>query len=388
MDVSVVIPLYNGARWIEDTLRSVRAQTHRPREVVVVDDGSDDESQAIVRAAFPEVKVLRSPGAGGKGAGRARNLGLQHTSAPLVAFLDQDDLWHPDHLRILTRLLHGNDHPAAVAGLDRFRGASTPSYDVRPRTVRAFTPWDRYPLNSIHSPSCVVVRRSALERIGGWPSQFLISDVHAWFKLTATDPMLRTRTVSVGKREHDDSCLQMLRTEKALFYLREHLRVCEDALAFRTTVQPEKEDVFQDRLDTFKIIGRAVEGILEGDTRLLTDAARFLERESRTEQDMVKALWEFVFWLPSSQISATVPSKQRLILERVIRGWPHPCRRARGSLSRVLTQAISYRAFLSYALRKPFQAMTSPLFRACMRIQWDKTSARATRYARAPNDSA
>lgn len=376
MNVSVVIPLYNGERWIADTIRSVQGQTHRPREVVVVDDGSEDESRSIVRTAFPEVRLLRNPGTGGKGAGQARNAGLQHTSAPLVAFLDQDDVWHPDHLRILTRLLRDNDYPAAVAGLDHFQAPSEPNYNLQPSGVHVFTPWDRYPLNGIHAPSCVVVRRSALEQIGGWPSRFALSDVHAWFKLTVRAPMLRTPKVSVGKRDHKGSCLQRLRTEKTLFLIREHIRVCEDARAFREEVTSEQEDVFRHRLDTLKAIGGALEGVLRNDMQRLENAAYSLERADHTEHDMVEALWAFVFWMPSSPIPAADTAKQRLMLERLIQGWPNQRRRAHNALSRALAQTISYKAFLSCALRKPFQAVTSLLFLECMKALLIRASAR------------
>lgn len=378
MNVSVIIPLYNGERWIEDTIRSVLAQTHSPKEIVVVDDGSTDDSLALVRSSFPEVKVLRNPGEGGKGAGGPRRFGLQHTSAPLVAFLDQDDLWYPDHLRILTRLLRDNNYSAAVAGLDHFQDPSEPRYNLQPSGARPFSPWDRYPLNSIHSPSGVLVRRSALEEIGGWPSQFVISDIHAWFKLTAIAPMLRTSKITVGKREHGDSGLQTLRTEKALFYIRERIRVCEDALAFRKEVTSEREETFQNRLDTFKAISGVLEGAVRGDMQLLKASARFLERESRTGEGMTKALWEFVFWMLEYQIAAADSREQRLILERIIRGWPTRGRsrrnRARSALSQTLKGQMSYKAFLSCALHHPLWSLSSPLFLKSMKVQLRKTS--------------
>lgn len=372
MEVSVVIPLYNGEPWIEATLRSVLAQTHRPCEIVVVDDGSTDTSPALVRDTFPQVELLHRPGEGGRGAGPARRFGLQHTSAPLVAFLDQDDLWHPEHLRVLTGLLREHErYPAAVAGLDHFQAPSSPRYDVQPDDVWPFTPWDRYPLNSIHSPSCVLVRRRALERIGGWPERFAISDIHAWFKLTAATPMLRTRKITAGKRNHGGNHLQTLRTEKALFYLRERIRVCEDALAFRKEVTSEPADVFQERLNAFKAIGGVLEGALRGEMQLLADAARFLERKGRIEPKIGEPLWDFVFWMLRPQISAATPSQQRLILERIICGWPNRWseNQVRSMLARRLAQTISPYGFLSCALRRPLQMLTSLLFLQCVKTQ-------------------
>lgn len=389
MDVSVVIPLYNGAQWIEDTINSVLKQTHRPREIVVVDDGSEDNSQDIVRSKFPEVTLLQSPREGGNGAGPARSFGLRHTSAPLVAFLDQDDLWHPSHLRILTRLLRDNSSPAAIAGVDHFRGSSAPSYDLQPEDVEIFSPWEHFPLNKIHSPSSVVVRRSELERIGGWPSPFTISDVNAWYKLTTEAPMLRSSKESVGKRVHSGSYFQTLRTEKACSFLQDYVRACEDALDFRKTVKSEEEG-FRDRLDAFKVIGEALEGVARDDTEPLRDTAQFLERECQVEQAMVKALWFFwlrLFSIPKSQIPTVDVSTQRLLLGGIINGWPNQCSRARKTLARALTQTMSYEALFSYGMHSPVSAVTSLLFFECMKMQMEMASKQVAEHVRARIDS-
>jgi glycosyltransferase involved in cell wall biosynthesis len=98
--ISAVIPLYNGAPFIEQALRSVFAQTLPASEVIVVDDGSTDEGPAIVERLALEypLRLLRKEN-GGQSA--ARNLGIAHASGDLIALLDQDDVWYPDHLRRL-----------------------------------------------------------------------------------------------------------------------------------------------------------------------------------------------------------------------------------------------------------------------------------------------
>lgn len=387
MDVSVIIPLYNGARWIEDTIRSVQAQTQRPREIIVVDDGSQDESRAVVRSSFPAITLLQSPGNGGRGAGRARDYGLRHSSAPLVAFLDQDDLWHPSHLRVATRLLEDPAFSAAITGLERFAAPSEPAYDaqecgadVREYGARTFSPWDRYPLNSIYSPSCVVVRRSALQDIGGWPHRFVISDLHAWLKLAAVAPMVRTDRVTVGKRTHDCSALHTLRAEKAISFARDYTHVCDDALAFRARTHPGSPIAFRERLDTFQAMRGVLEGAITPDAALLTRSARFLSQDRNAEPGMDAALWEMAFWMLRDHLCAANAGEQRRILGRLVRGWPREGRAASAALPRLLTQILSYRTFLSCGARNPIRAATSPLFLTCMRRQLGKTAKRAARF--------
>ena len=103
--VTVVVPLYNGAAYITETLTSIERQTLTDLEVLVVDDGSDDAGPAAVRdhpvgATLVEQSHL--------GVAVARNRGLALARGRWIAFLDQDDLWHPSHLERAVRWLEGN----------------------------------------------------------------------------------------------------------------------------------------------------------------------------------------------------------------------------------------------------------------------------------------
>ena len=104
--VSAIIPLYNGARYIEQAIRSMLEQTELPAEIIVVDDGSTDHGAQIVerlaarRPANVPIRLFRQTNGGQSS---ARNLGARHARGDLIAFLDQDDAWYPDHLEKLTK---------------------------------------------------------------------------------------------------------------------------------------------------------------------------------------------------------------------------------------------------------------------------------------------
>src|SRR5947207_11109568 len=98
IQVSVVVPAYNRARSIRRTIDCILNQNRAPSEIVVVNDGSTDDTQSIVRAYAPAVKLIDIENVGPTG---ARSIGVQAAASEWLAFCDSDDLWHPDHLSSL-----------------------------------------------------------------------------------------------------------------------------------------------------------------------------------------------------------------------------------------------------------------------------------------------
>ncbi|WP_457100833.1 glycosyltransferase family 2 protein [Microbacterium sp. P5_E9] len=93
--VSVVVPLYNGVAHIAETLTSIQNQSFPVTQVIVIDDGSTDDGADIARSHPIQATVVTQPN---RGVAVARNHGLSLVTCEWVAFLDQDDLWHPEHL--------------------------------------------------------------------------------------------------------------------------------------------------------------------------------------------------------------------------------------------------------------------------------------------------
>ena len=96
--VSVVVPVYNGERFIDRTLVSALAQTYNPFEVIVVDDGSTDCTPYLIEAASIRDERIRAFRTKNAGAAAARYFGIKQARGTLVAFLDADDLWHPEKI--------------------------------------------------------------------------------------------------------------------------------------------------------------------------------------------------------------------------------------------------------------------------------------------------
>jgi len=93
--ISCIVPVFNGERYVREALESILAQTHRPLEIIVADDGSTDGTGAIVAGFGERVRYVKQSN---KGPATARNFGLSLATGDFVAFLDADDLWHPEKL--------------------------------------------------------------------------------------------------------------------------------------------------------------------------------------------------------------------------------------------------------------------------------------------------
>jgi glycosyltransferase involved in cell wall biosynthesis len=110
--VSVVIPAYNAGRYIADTLDAALTQTYSRREVIVVDDGSTDDTRARLEPYRPRIRYIEQKNAG---AGAARNRGIQAATGDYIAFLDADDLWRPETLDVQVEVAQSNPQSGLVA---------------------------------------------------------------------------------------------------------------------------------------------------------------------------------------------------------------------------------------------------------------------------------
>jgi len=136
-DYSVVIPAYNAAATIGETIASIMAQTVPAREIVVVDDGSTDETVSVVSRIEGPITVLRQAN---KGPGAATTAGVRHVSTPLVATLDADDLWLPAKIARQMAALEADPGLAGAFTLARvFADGAAPDPEGEGATVRLWT---------------------------------------------------------------------------------------------------------------------------------------------------------------------------------------------------------------------------------------------------------
>lgn len=193
--VSVVIPSYNSAPFLRQTLESVRRQTFTDWEIVVVDDCSTDASPALVEDMARRdvrVRLLRLA----RNAGRPavpRNAGVQAARGAYVAFLDADDLWHPQKLELQMQAMREHGVRFVSTDIHRFRNEAEVAGPLASRLGRetAATAIDHRRLlrkNSIPTSSVLVERALLLHRpFIEDPRYKAIEDYHCWLNIHQHD---------------------------------------------------------------------------------------------------------------------------------------------------------------------------------------------------------
>jgi len=167
MKVSILIPCYNAERWIAEAIRSALAQTHRDKEVVVVDDGSTDRSAEVIRS-FGD--AVRFEPAAHRGGNATRNRLLQLAGGGWLQYLDADDYLLPD--KVAVQIEHAERRPAAdviysPATLEHWNAEHAERREVLPiREPR--DPWELLVRWSLPQTGTVIWRREAVEAVGGW----------------------------------------------------------------------------------------------------------------------------------------------------------------------------------------------------------------------------
>jgi glycosyltransferase involved in cell wall biosynthesis len=173
--VTVVIPAFNASETLQQTLLSVAAQTYGNLEIIVVDDGSVDDTAVIARSfgqSDPRVQVIQKPNGG---VASARNAGTKASTAEFVAFIDADDLWHPTKIAKQMALLtaDGGDMALVYTPFRRIDVSGKVLGSSRNHRVDGWVVNRHFYVNFVGNGSSILVRKHVLEEIGGYSSTLL-----------------------------------------------------------------------------------------------------------------------------------------------------------------------------------------------------------------------
>jgi glycosyltransferase involved in cell wall biosynthesis len=226
--VAVIIPMFNASSTVASTLSSVGRQSYKNIDIIVVDDGSTDDSAAVAAdyaTRDPRVRLIRQPNLG---VATARNIGAASTSAEYLAFVDADDLWAPSKIELQMDALRGtNDNVGAVycwsAHMDAFGNVWSTRYQP---THEGCVLRELCRKNIVGNGSSLLIKRAAFEAVGGY------------------DPSLRSR--------HAQGCEDLLISLRIAEYY-EFKLVRRFLVGYRLTDDNMSSDVLQ-MLRSFEII--------------------------------------------------------------------------------------------------------------------------------------
>ncbi|MDO6440367.1 glycosyltransferase family A protein [Cyclobacterium sp. 1_MG-2023] len=186
---SIIIPLYNKIGFISRALDSVVNQTYKEYEIIVVNDGSTDGSEKIVQNNFGDkVKVINQKN---QGVSTARNTGIAHAKYPYIAFLDADDIWHPDYLYSVNKTIEANEYPGILGTnfirFKSFEELDLPNYpDVDAIPVKNYSIAEYFNKTINHTlifTSCIVMKKEFFDTNAGFdPPLKFGEDLDVWFR--------------------------------------------------------------------------------------------------------------------------------------------------------------------------------------------------------------
>lgn len=207
MIISVVIPSYNRRDLLKRALLSVFAQSLLPAEVIVIDDGSTDDTDLMIAKDFPSVRYYRQENAG---VSSARNLGIDLAKGNWLAFLDADDEWLPDKLSQQTKALAVNPESMVCHTEEMWIRNG-----IRVNLAKKYTKTGGWIFNDCLllcaiSPSTVMIHRSVFAAIGVFDTDFPVcEDYDLWLRITANYPVLLIAEPQIKKYGgHDDQLSQ------------------------------------------------------------------------------------------------------------------------------------------------------------------------------------
>jgi glycosyltransferase involved in cell wall biosynthesis len=189
--VSVIIPVYNGAATIERALKSVFEQTFTDYEIVICDDGSTDDTPAVLAKYGDKIRVVRQAN---RGLPAARDAAVAASRGEILALIDHDDEWLPQKLELAVVSMRA-DPGAALLYSDKIvvneAGEEFRLSEVRPETAHAPTMDEMLARIWPITPSTVVMRRDAFDRAGGFCEQLISAeDIHFWLLMREQGPFI------------------------------------------------------------------------------------------------------------------------------------------------------------------------------------------------------
>lgn len=201
---SVIIPLYNKEKYIERCLQSVINQSYKDFEIIVVDDGSTNESASIIKKQFPDknVNLIQQPN---QGVSAARNKGIDFAKQPYIAFLDADDYWHLKYLESMHDVIT-NEKQVTIIGAHYTRTKEIiDDYDTIILDYSRINNYFNIAIkNTLFSSSSTVINKSFFDKNEGFNIELKRGeDIDVWLRASLHAPVFYINNTLVYYSDED-----------------------------------------------------------------------------------------------------------------------------------------------------------------------------------------
>ena len=199
ISISVIIPTYNRRDFIIKAIESVLKQSFLPKEIIIVDDGSADNTSTVIKDIFKDkIQLIRLDK--NYGVSYARNIGVQHCSGEFIAFLDSDDLWITTKLKNQIQYLKNNPFFQILQSEEIWIRNNKRINPCKHHKKKEGWIWDISLLRCMISPSSVLMTKALFLKFGGFNSSFVVcEDYDLWLKITRYYPVGLESTKSLIK---------------------------------------------------------------------------------------------------------------------------------------------------------------------------------------------
>lgn len=199
--VSVIIPTFNSGAYLNEAINSVLNQTYSPFEIIVVNDGSTDSTDNILREYLNDIKYLSQENLG---PASARNLGIKAAKGEYIAFLDADDIWLPEKIEKQVDIFRKNPATALVySRFINFDDESGNDMGIFPDKVYSGSIFDKLLLKTPILLSTAIIKSSVLFGVGGFNENlFTAEDTNLYLRIGKTHDISGMEQVLVKRRKH------------------------------------------------------------------------------------------------------------------------------------------------------------------------------------------
>ncbi len=199
--VSAIIPCYNSAKYLPEAIESVLKQTYKHIEIIIVNDGSTDDTDDIVNPYLDRIKYIKQANAG---PAAARNKGISHANGEYIAFLDADDLWCADKIQKQIEIIGTSTDIALVySKFENFCNETGEKLSEMPDSTPSGGLFDLILQKNIILLSSVLARQSYLLDVGCFDESLITAeDTNLWLKIAYKYPIQAIPEVLVYRRMH------------------------------------------------------------------------------------------------------------------------------------------------------------------------------------------